>query len=1035
MAPTALRLSGPTRALVGLLAAAIALLLLIASDARAAGPEWEVHATHSPETFLRGPEPVKTPPSEEPMNTWTIDVVNSGDAVSETPYKMTITLPDGVRIEKGPGAGWSCPTPVDIHSGVPFTCETAESYPGAIQPGDSLPPFTMMVEVELGTPDTITYTGKVFGGGAAPVTFTDPTPAADIPPFHIRTFEARSVDSSEVADYTVAGGHPYQTLNKWTFPVYPKDQMKDASIIVPPGFFANPAAAPRCPMSQVMIDPSGGACPAGSQVGIAGLGSSGSYTEAFKVPIFNVAPDRGYPALFVADVMGTVISLYTFPLPRTEKYGLVIGSTNATRVLLRSFSATFWGVPSLHGSGVSGVPFLSNPVDCSDGEPGWKLVTDSWEHPGLTSPVTGFPDLTDPTWMTAADPTPPVTHCDDPALASQFHPGIDVEPAGGGTQTQADQPAGIDVGLDFPQTNDPTDLSTTFDSSLPQAPEAKDITVKLPAGVSISPAAADGLGVCSDLPGDPAGDQVHYDTTKPVTCPHASIIGTATSTTPLLARRDPVDDEVVGPEPIHGDVFLIKPHPGDLSPGGDQDGTFRLLIQLESARYGINVKLPGTAVADRATGQLTATFLANPQLPVSTLDIDLRSGPRAPLATPPICGDFATTSRVVPWSTPGTPDATPSASFAVDSGPNGTACADSPAGRPFSPSLDAGTGSAGGGQPSPLVINVERRDGEQELSTIDVTMPKGFAVAPKGIPYCSDAAIAAAVGRTGAAERSDPSCPAATRIGTVTAAAGAGAGPFQVSGNTYLAGPYKGAPLSLAFITPALAGPFDLGTIVVRAALDVDPETAQVRIKADSLPTILDGVPLRLRSIVVAIDRPGFSINPTSCDVMSIAATIRSANRATSASSDGFQAAGCDALGFAPTLSLKLKGSTKRRGHPALSATVTYPPGAYANIAAASVSLPKAEFLDNSHIGTVCTRVQFAAHACPPASIYGFAKATTPLLDGPVSGPVYLRSSSNKLPDLVADLNGQIEVALVGRIDTNKAAASATPSKRSPTCR
>jgi hypothetical protein len=1020
MAPTAKRLSSPTRALLGVVIVATLILLGSASQAQAAGPEWEVHATHEKDTFLRGPEPVKLF-SPETENTWTINIVNSGDTVTESPYKVTVTLPEGVRVERGPGFPWSCPAPAAMQDGVPFTCEAEEFFPWQVQPGESAPTFTMFVEVASGTPDTITYTAKVFGGGATAVTVTDPTPVEDIPPFHVKSFLGESMDAAE-AKYTVAGGHPYLTVNEWLFPRYPNEQMKDASVTLPPGFFGNPSAAPRCPMSAIAAAPVFGGepnCPPGSKIGEMGLGIFGSYTPIYR-PAYNVVPDRGYPAQFVVNVLGTLVSLYTVPLPRSEKYGLAIGSTNATRISIKAFGAKFWGVPSEHGSGTSGTPFLSNPVDCSDPEPSWNLALDSWEHPGLRSPVTGFPDLTDPTWVTGTDPASPMTGCDDPALTSQFHPGIDVKPAQEGAQTQADQPAGLNVALDFPQTNDPTDLSTNFDASLPQAPEPKDITIKLPAGVSLSPASADGLSACSDLASDPVGDQVHYDSTKPVTCPDASIVGTATTTTPLLARRDPVDDAVTGPEPIRGDVYLIKPHPGDLSPRGDQDGTFRLLIQLESARYGINFKLPGTAVADKATGQLTATFLGNPQLPASTLDVNLRPGPRAPLATPPICGDFATTSRMVPWSTPGTPDATLSASFAVNSGPNGTACASSPAGRPFSPSLNAGTESAGGGQSGPFVLNLERRDGEQELSTIDVTMPKGFTAALKGIPYCSDAAIATAAGRTGAAEQSNPSCPAATRIGTVNAAAGAGANPFPTPGNSYLAGPYKGAPLSLAFITPALAGPFDLGTIVVRAAVFVDPETAQVRIKADPLPTILDGVPLRLRSIMVRIDRPGFSINPTSCDVKSIDATIGSANGATATPSDGFQAAGCDELGFAPKLSLKLSGSTKRLGHPVLKAMVTYPKGAYANIASAAIALPKAEFLDNSHIGTVCTRVQFAVHACPAASIYGFARATTPLLDGAVEGPVYLRSSSNKLPDLVADLNGQIEVVLSGRIDTNK---------------
>ena len=310
-----------------------------------------------------------------------------------------------------------------------------------------------------------------------------------------------------------------------------------------------------------------------------------------------------------------------------------------------------------------------------------------------------------------------MTGCDDPALTSQFHPGIDVKPAQEGAQTQADQPAGLNIGLDFPQSNDPTDLSTAFDPSLPQAPEPKDITVKLPAGVSLSPATADGLErlLGSRLATRPA---TRSTTTPPNRSPAPMRRSSARRrpTTPLLARRDPVDDAVTGPEPIRGDVYLIKPHPGDLSPSGDQDGTFRLLIQLESARYGINFKLPGTAVADKATGQLTATFPGNPQLPASTLERRPQAGPTCP------AGDTAYLRRLHHDLPHGSlehardPGRDPVRELRGQLRPERDACANSPAGRPFSPTLNAGTESAAAGQSSPFVLNLEpqgRRTGAQ----------------------------------------------------------------------------------------------------------------------------------------------------------------------------------------------------------------------------------------------------------------------------------------------------------------------------------
>ena len=250
-------------------------------------------------------------------------------------------------------------------------------------------------------------------------------------------------------------------------------------------------------------------------------------------------------------------------------------------------------------------------------------------------------------------------------------------------------------------------------------------------------------------------------------------------------------------------------------------------------------------------------------------------------------------------------------------------------------------------------------------------------------------------------------------------ATGAGITPLHTQGNVYLTGPYKGAPISLAIVTPAIAGPFDLGTVVARVALNVDPETAKVTATSDPLPSILYGIPLDIRQIVFQMDRPEFTLNPTSCDPMSIGGEMQTATGGTSPLLVPFQVGGCSALGFKPKLAIRLKGGTTRGGHPALSATVAYPTtGKYANIKTAQVTLPRSEFLDQAHIGTVCTRVQFKADQCPPKSIYGKATAITPLLSSPLSGPAYLRSSSHQLPDLVVDLHGQVDVVLVGRIDS-----------------
>jgi hypothetical protein len=873
-------------------------------------------------------------------------------------------------------------------------------------------------------------------------------PAAQAePPFGVESFSSRTTDTNG-APYAVAGGHPDLNTTEFSLTLEGGDVGKSVEVLnsayvrPPRGFIGNPAAAPRCPLSKIASSdsPQASDCPPGSRVGIAftTVNNEGSPDHGSTITslIYNLPPEYGYPAQFGfrAGFTPTVISV--FPRPRTDSYGLTIGPPNTPAIGVTAFKSVLFGVPGQQpvtgptdGSGGTNAPFLSNPLDCSEAEPTWSIAIDSAEHAGALVGL-GVPDLSDPDWKTASELAPAVTECDDPLLANQFDPGIAVKPLQNPGPVQADQPAGLAVDLDFPQSNDPTDPNTNFDPTIPQTPEPKDVTVKLPAGLAISPSSSDGLGACSDLASDPAGDQVHYDNTKPVTCPAASKFGSATATSPLLATHDPITDEVNGAEPIPGDVYLLKPHPGDLPIGGESDGKFRLLIQLENPRYGINFKLPGIAVADKQTGQLTITFTDNPQLPAKHVTVNLKGGPWASLATPVTCGAFTTAANFVPWSTPGTPDANKATSFNVGSGPNGSGCASTPGQRPFSPALSAGTESSKAGASTPFVMKFTRNDGEQELSALDLTTPKGFSAKLAGVPYCSDAAIAAGAGKSGASEQASPSCPAASRIGTLAATAGPGPNPYRVNGTAYLAGPYKGAPLSFVFIAPAVAGPFDLGNVVVRAAVFVHPETAQMKVSSDPLPRILDGMPLRLRSIVARIDRPDFTRNPTSCEPMAVNATVAGSNGAGASPSTAFQVGGCKDLAFKPKLALALLGPTRRSAHPRLRATLTPRPDD-ANIARAAITLPATELLEGSHIRSVCSRARFDAGTCPRGSVYGRAEATSPLLDGPLRGPVYLRNNpAHRLPDLVASLDGQVHVDVAAGLDSSRGrirAAFATP--------
>ena len=392
-------------------------------------------------------------------------------------------------------------------------------------------------------------------------------------------------------------------------------------------------------------------------------------------------------------------------------------------------------------------------------------------------------------------------------------------------------------------------------------------------------------------------------------------------------------------------------------------------------------------------------------------------GPRASLRTPATCGTYKTEATLTPWSAPESgPPAQLSDTYRSIEGPGGSACPSGEGSEPNSPSFEAGTEAPVAGAYSPFVLRLHREDGTQAFRSLTVSPPPGLLGRLAGTAYCSEAALKAAEAKSGAEEKASPSCPASSEVGTVEVGAGAGPGPYYTQGKAYLTGPYKGGQLGLAVVTPATAGPFDLGTVVVRSAIDVDPETAQITVKSDEIPTILEGIPLDIRSVVVKLGRPQFTLNPTDCNPMAVNGQESSVFGQVASLTSRFQVGECTALGFKPTLALHLSNGA-RRAFPALRATVTMPQG-NANIASAVVTLPHSEFLEQGHIGTVCTRVQFAANQCPAASVYGKAIAYSPLLDQPLSGPVYLRSSSHELPDLVADLNGQIHVVLDGRIDS-----------------
>jgi hypothetical protein len=781
-----------------------------------------------------------------------------------------------------------------------------------------------------------------------------------------------------------AGGHPDVTTTIEFSRVveaggeYVDGNVKDVEVDLPPGLVGNPTVTPKCSQAGLLGNGFVSQCVPESQVGIAHVAFCFFSCSSDVRGLYSLTPPPGVPAQFGFNYNGALVFVDA-KLRNDGEYALQADVTGVSQGLpLGGTSLTFWGVPAdpshtaqrramggFEGGAPSAaprLPFMSNPTSCS----GVPLTTtaraDSWEQAGSFHSA-GFDHDSEgnPLIITGCDSVP-------------FEASFGTQP----TTQAADSPTGLAVDVSLPQTQNPDGLSTA---------DLKKAVVVLPAGMAVNPSSASGLGACS-------GDDIGLGSVKAPACPDSSKIGSIDLKTPLL--------EV----PLQGSVYLAQQ---SKNPFGSL-----LAIYLVAEGDGIVVKLPGRIETDSQTGRVTARFDNNPQLPFEHLHVEFFGGPRASLVTPPTCGSYVTTAEFTPWS--GTPPVGSSSSFRITSGPGGKQC---PAGS-FDPKLEAGASNGIAGDYSPFGLNVSREDGTERLSTITAKLPKGLLAKLKGTPYCPEAALAGipTAEGTGAGQLASPACPAASQVATVSVGTGAGPGPFYVNtGRAYLAGPYKGAPLSLAIVTPALAGPFDLGNVVVRTALWVDPETAQVTAVSDPLPTILHGIPLDLRDVRVDVERPGFTRNPTSCDPMQVAATITGVGGGSAAPSDRFQVGSCERLKFAPRLSLQLKGGTARNDYQQLTAHLQAKKGE-ADIARVSVALPSSEFLAQNHINTVCTRVQFAADQCPKGSIYGYAEAKTPLLDKPLKGPVYLRSSSHPLPDLVAALKGQIEIDLSGRIDS-----------------
>jgi hypothetical protein len=843
-------------------------------------------------------------------------------------------------------------------------------------------------------------------------------------------------DGSEASQ---AGSHPFAMTTGFRVNLDAEGfltdgRVKDAFLRQIAGFSGDTTAYPRCSSLQFLtIDPASNtnSCPANSAVGVTANGALNPeawYQSAVYhlVPPPGVADRLGFRVINIDIIVDIVLDPESHEIvatarniPETEyvygnktqlwgnpsdpRHDTLRGRCAGPSAFTVPLSEEFEFVPSASCS-LSTSPagaFITLPTRC-DGANVTGYAADRWEEPGALL-SSGLPELSDPDWVTGGFETPPFTGC---GSLPNFSASISAVP----TSRAAQSPTGLDFSLDVRDEGlqNPDGVSKS---------QIKKAVVTLPEGMTANPAVAEGLEVCSEgqLARETAGSAPGAG------CPEASKIGTIEVQSPLID------------EPLNGALYQATPY-ANLT----DDSLLGFYMVIKNARYGIIVKQPTKVEPDPETGRLIATADQIPQLPFSHFRLHFREGARSPLVTPPSCGEHKATAVLTPWS--GQAPFTASSTFSIVSGPESGPC---PSGGlpPFQPSLIAGTRSNAAGEFSSFDLSLTRRDSEQEITNLSIKLPPGVLAKLAGVDICSDAAIAAARSRTGphggAEELAAPSCPAGSAVGNTLAGAGVGPNPAYAPGKVYLAGPFNGRPLSLVAITAGVVGPFDIGTVVVRFAIDVNPETGEVFLDStgsDPIPHIIKGVQLHVREIRALTDRPDFTLNPTSCEVTSTSATVlgsgldfvSAADDNPFVSTSRFQAADCAALEFKPKLRFELKGGTRRGANPSLRAHVAMTGFGEAAIRYAQVTLPKSEFLEQGHIGTVCTRVQFNAGTvpgaqCPAASVYGKVQARTPILSEPLSGPVFLRSSEHKLPDLVAALHGSlIDVNLVGRIDSGK---------------
>jgi hypothetical protein len=802
---------------------------------------------------------------------------------------------------------------------------------------------------------------------------------------------AQGIESFEMTTSTSqAGAHPdLRAKFSLESPGTP-EAAREVEVRTPEGIFGNPGAIFRCSPAKFALNE----CSPATQAGIVTVRALYEGNPNFVMgtsPIYSLSPRSTAETALLAFVVPFVDIPITIPV--TVRTGSDFGLNLTVRgisqqIPLAGADIRIWGLPADPGhdferfqKGSPGDPHVCEELTNTgciplpypeSGQAPLPLTDNPSICTGAPLPielrVRTYQDPNNPSIKTST--LPPTDQCD----RQRFDPVFNAEL----TSNEADSPSGLDLSLVVDQ----------FLGAPPAPSQLRSASLVLPEGLSINPDAADGQSSCSDA-------QAGFGTEAPSRCPDNAKIGTVDVHTPALEG------------PLTGSLYIGEPLPGN---------QYRVFMIFEG--FGIYAKIAAEFHPDPMTGQLTMALTDLPQVPFGEFNLHLFASDRGLIATPTGCAVYTGEAWFYPWNDKLAPQ--PSRDLLnVSSGPQGKLCPGQV--RPFSPRLAAGASNPLAGAFSSFHLKLDRDDGDQFLGDLDFTLPPGFTGNLRGISYCPEGQILAASQNSGRGEQLAPSCPASSFIGTTNVAAGPGSHPFNAVGRMYLSGPFKGAPLSLAAVTPALAGPYDYGVVVVRVALHVDPLDAHVFAASDKVPSIIGGIPIRMRSIQVNIDKPKFTINPTNCDPFAVVSHGIGDQGTKTEFSSPFQAINCATLPFKPKMTMRLASgqkTTKRSSNPAVRFDL-YTRSGDANIKSLSVTLSHAFEIDQRHLGNICSEKELIEKDCAGRTPIGKASTTTPLLDEPISGPAYAVSGSGGLPRLAFILNGQVN--LVPRAETRTA--------------